>query len=155
MKHLSTALILAFFLAFIGKISAQVSSLTDDGHSRMLDEIMVVVKKDYFNIKGPNKFVYEVAKDSTLRDAMAIDALKNVPILDAKSNGEVSSMNGKPLVFKINGLRDPLLSNLSQALTALPANSLKSIEFKNNNTGDGKEVVEVNIITKGGIEGYI
>ncbi len=148
------ALVIVFHLC-CGIVSAgQTHVEPDKSLTRTLDEIVVIADRDFFKITGPNRFVYDVSKDSTLRNANTIDALKKVPILNARNTGEVNAMNGKPLVFKINGLRDPLLGNLAQALTSIPADVIKQIEFSNDNTGEGNEVIVVNIVTKGRLEGY-
>ncbi|MDE7375750.1 MAG: outer membrane beta-barrel protein [Muribaculaceae bacterium] len=118
-----------------------------------LHEIVVKARQHYFKIKGPNKFVYEVYKDSTLVGANTMDALSHVPIMAVTKTGGVSAINGKPLVFKINGLNDPLLKSLDQALTALPADAVKTIEFKEDFSGSGQAILEVNIVTKGRLEG--
>lgn len=118
-----------------------------------LHEIVVKARQHYFKIKGPNKFVYEVYKDSTLLGANTLDALSHVPIMAVSKTGSVSAINGKPLVFKINGLNDPLLKSLDQALTALPADAIKTIEFKEDFSGSGQAILEVNIVTKGRLEG--
>lgn len=155
MKKPVIVFLVTTFPCFSGLLYAQVSATTtNDSIVNALDEIVVMAHYDHFKIKGPNKFVYEVSKDSTLRDAMTIDALRKVPVLNARNNGDVSAMDGKTLVFKINGLRDPLLSNLSQALTAIPANAIKNLEFTNRISGDGRNILEVNIVTKGRLEGY-
>lgn len=154
MRKSAGILIMATLCAVLSSTGVMAQESTSDSLAHTLQEVVVKARADFFKIKGPDKFSYEVWKDSTLRDAMTIDALKKVPILNAANDGEVSSMNGNPLVFKINGLRDPLLSNLSQALTAIPANTLKSIDFSEEIDGGGKRVFEVNIITKGRLEGY-
>lgn len=125
-----------------------------DSRITTLDEFVITADRNLFKVTGPNRFVYDVSKDSTLINANTIDALKKVPILNANNSGEVNAMNGKPLVFKINGLRDPMLQNLSQALTSIPAEVIKKIEFYGDNSGAGKEVIIVNIVTKGRLEGF-
>lgn len=118
-----------------------------------LHEIVVTARQHLFKIKGANKFVYEVYKDSTLVGANTLEALGRVPILAVTKTGSVSAINGKALVFKINGLNDPLLKSLDQALTALPADAIKTIEFKEDFSGSGQAILEVNIVTKGRLEG--
>lgn len=129
----------------------------DDGGAQteavQLHEIVVTARQHYFKIKGANKFVYEVCKDSALIGASTLDALANVPILAVNKSGSVSAINGRELVFKINGLNDPLLKSLSEALTSLPANAIKTIEFKEDFSGTGNPILEVNIVTKGRLEG--
>lgn len=134
--------------------TAQTNTDESDNSFLTLSEVVVKAKRDYFKVSGPNKFVYEVAQDSTLKDARAIDALKNVPILDTRKDGKVRALNGRKLRFKINGLNDPLLKSLEQALLAIPANVIRAIEFSADFTGNGQEVIDVNIVTKGKLEGY-
>lgn len=119
-----------------------------------LPEFLVTANRDYFKVKGPGKFSYEVAKDSTLRNANTVEALRNVPILDARADGQVSAMDGKALEFRLNGLHDPMLSNLSQALTAIPANVIKRIDFNVEFNSSGAQVIVVDIVTKAQLEGY-
>lgn len=120
---------------------------------QQLQEVVVTARQNLFKTKGANKFIYEVYKDSTLIGANTLDALSRVPILAVSKTGNVEAMSGKNLIFKINGLNDPLLKSLQQALTALPADAIKSIEFKEDFSGTGKSILEVNIITKGRLEG--
>lgn len=137
--------------AFAGIIDENIDTTAPS----FLREIIVVGKADYFKIKGPNKFVYEVEKDTALQKSTVIEALKNVPILDARPNGEVSAMSGKKLVFKINGLNDPMLSNLPIALTSMPTEVIKRIQFREEIHAEGDNVIEVDIVTKGRLEGYL
>lgn len=122
--------------------------------SQPLPEIVVTARRDLFKVKGPNRFIYEVYKDSALRGAYALDALGKVPLLAVRNNGNVESITGRELIFKINGLKDPVLRSLQQALTSIPADLIKTIEIKEDNSDSGKPVTEVNIITKGRLEGY-
>lgn len=119
-----------------------------------LQEVIVTADRNLFKVKGANRFVYEVYKDSTLVGANTLDALARVPILAVKKTGSVEAMNGRTLDFRLNGLHDPVLKSLNQALTALPADVIKTIEFREENTGEGTPVLEVNIVTKGKLEGY-
>lgn len=148
-------IILIFSLFPIFRLSATESETKDTASlSQQLQELVVTARQNIFKVKGPNKFIYEVYKDSTLKEACTLDALSHVPILAVSKTGNVEAMNGKELVFKINGLNDPLLKSLSQALTALPADAIKTIEFKEDFSGTGRSIMEVNIVTKGRLEGY-
>lgn len=152
LRHTSGSLLIILVVCMISWCDV----MAQEQNSRIttLDEFVITADRSLFKVTGPNRFVYDVSKDSTLINANTIDALKKVPILNANNTGEVNAMNGKPLVFKINGLRDPMLHNLSQALTSIPAEVIKKIEFYGDNSGDGKEVIVVNIVTKGRLEGY-
>ena len=71
------------FLSLLGSLlpfnvlaqeSAAETSLTHE-----LQELVVTADQNLFKTKGPNKFVYEVYKDSTLINANTLDALARVP----------------------------------------------------------------------------
>ncbi len=120
---------------------------------KTLDEVVVTANQELFKTKGANRYVYEVYKDSTLTGANTLEALSRVPLLAVTKTGSMQSMTGRELKFKINGLNDPLLKSLSQALTAIPAAVIKVIEFKEDFSGVGIPILEVNIVTKGRLEG--
>lgn len=148
-----TTSIIILSVIFQSYIHAETSGETSS-FSQELQEVVVTANQNLFKIKGANKFVYEVYKDSTLKGANTLDALSRVPLLAVNKTGNIEAMNGREMVFKINGLNDPLLKTLSQTLTALPADAIKTIELKEDFSGTGKSIIEVNIVTKGRLEGY-
>lgn len=120
----------------------------------ILKEVSVSAIKNHFRIKS-DSYVYDVAADSALIGKSTFDALGRIPILNTTIDGSISSMQGKQLVYKVNGLANPLLSgDLQTALRSLKAEHVKRIELKNNPNGSDPNVLEVNIITKGRLEGY-
>lgn len=120
----------------------------------ILKEVSVSAIKNYFRIKS-DSYVYDVAADSALIGKSTFDALGRIPILNTTIDGSISSMQGKQLVYKVNGLANPLLSgDLQTALRSLKAEYVKRIELQNNPNGSNPNVLEVNIITKGRLEGY-
>lgn len=119
-----------------------------------LREIVVTAHKRLFKYSA-NKFEYNVAADSTLANANLIRAMKRIPILEVSGDNHISSMEGLPLVYKINGLKDPMLSgDIAQVLTALPASQISKIELKKVANEDKGTAMEVNIVTKSRLEGY-
>lgn len=120
----------------------------------ILQEITVSAVRNHFKIK-PDRYVYDVESDSTLADRTTLDAIGRVPILKVSLEGSISSMQGKAISYKLNGLSSPLLTgDLNLALRSLKARDVKQIEIVENPNGNDPNLLEVNIITKGKIEGY-
>lgn len=137
-------------------ISAFSSSMNDTVANKVykLDEIIVAARKRLFKYSA-NKFEYNIAGDSTLMNANLLQAFKRIPILEVKVNNQVSSMEGLPLIYKLNGLKDPMLSgDIAQVLTALPSSLISKVELKKVTDGDKGTVLEINIVTKSRLEGY-
>lgn len=154
---LKSPLIIAttFLVGFIFPFYAHAQdNKPETAQTHELQELVVTADRNLFKVKGPNKFVYEVYKDSTLINANTLDALSRVPIMAVKKTGSIEAISGRELVFRLNGLRDPILRSLNQALTAIPADVIKTIEFREDNNDEGRPVLEVNIVTKGRLEGY-
>lgn len=127
---------------------------TSDRDTIPLNEVTATGVRQLFKIKS-DRYVFYVASDSTLQELSTFDAFKKIPILNVNLNGSISSMQGKTLIYKLNGLRDPLLQgDLQSILLSLRAKYVKRIEFVENPDGDNPNILEVNIITKGRIEGY-
>lgn len=121
----------------------------------LLKEIEVSAVKHNFHIKS-DRYIYDVNSDSTLIDKSTIDALQRIPILNVTPDDNIQSLQGKNIIFKINGLINPLISgDLRAALRTLKANYVKQIEIKENPKGDSPNTLEIDIITKGRLEGYM
>lgn len=120
----------------------------------ILREVTVSVIRNKFHVKS-DRYIYDVASDSALIGRSAFEALGRIPILNATIDGNISSMQGKNLVYKVNGLSNPMLrGDLQTALRSLKADDVKRIELKSNPTGNDPNTLEINIVTKGRLEGY-
>lgn len=120
----------------------------------VLREVSVSAIKNNFHIKS-DRYIYDVAADSSLAGRSTFDALGRIPILKVSINGSISSMQGKNLVYKVNGLTNPLITgNLETALRSLKADDVKRIEMRDNPTGNAPNTMEINIVTKGRLEGF-
>lgn len=120
----------------------------------VLREVTVSAIRHKFHVKS-DRYIYDVASDSTLIGKSTFDALGRIPILNATIDGNISSMQGKNLVYKVNGLSNPMLTgDLQTALRSLKADYVKRIELKNDPTGNNPNTLEINIVTKGRLEGY-
>lgn len=119
-----------------------------------LREVTVKAERNNFKILS-DRYIYNVASDSTLRDRSTFEAFRKIPILNVSLNGQISSMQGKQLTYKVNGLTDPILwGDLQNAFLSLKARYVSRIEIVENPNGDNPNLLEVNIITKGRLEGY-
>lgn len=121
----------------------------------VLREVHVSAIRHFFRVKS-DRYIYDVDSDSTLIGRSTLDALSKIPILNVTINGDVSSMEGKNITYKVNGITDPLITgNLQAALRLLKAKYVKRIEMRNNPTGNDPNTLEINIVTKGRLEGYM
>lgn len=120
----------------------------------ILQEVTVSAIRNKFHVKS-DRYIYDVASDSALIGKSAFEALGRIPILNATIDGNISSMQGKNLVYKVNGLSSPMLTgDLQTALRSLKADYIKRIELKSDPTGNDPNTLEINIVTKGRLEGY-
>jgi len=76
-----------------------------------------------------DKMVYNVEKDVTSLGGVATDVLKKVPMVSVDVDGNVDIMGNSNILFLINGRPSSIFgNNLSDALQAIPASQIKSIE---------------------------
>lgn len=103
-----------------------------------------------------DRIVYNVEADSAAQKEKAIETLRKVPGLMVNRRGEISADFGQPIKWRINGLRDPMISNATEMLSALDARYLKRIEVV---MRPGMEhepnTIVLNIVPKGRLEGYL
>lgn len=76
-----------------------------------------------------DKMVYNVEKDVTSLGGVATDVLKKVPMVSVDVDGNVDIMGNSNILFLINGRPSTIFgNNLADALQAIPASQIKSIE---------------------------
>jgi len=76
-----------------------------------------------------DKMVYNVEKDVTSLGGVATDVLKKVPMVSVDVDGNVDIMGNTNILFLINGRPSSIFgNNLADALQAIPASQIKSIE---------------------------
>src|SRR6201999_1914315 len=76
-----------------------------------------------------DKIVYNAANDITSQGGLALDVLKKVPQVNVDIDGNVELQGNSNIRFLINGKPSSIFgSNLSEALQAIPASQIKSIE---------------------------
>ncbi len=104
----------------------------------------------------PGKFTYDVENDLDAQDKSTMDIMYKVPMLVVNGKGEISAEAEKKIVYKLNGLRDPLLSgDVRNPLKAIGAKEVKRIEvITQPDPQYGPNTIVVNFVTKGRLEGY-
>lgn len=104
----------------------------------------------------PDRILYDVSSDSCAQKEKAIETLRKVPGLMVNRKGEISSDFGKNIVFKLNGLSDPLIGSSIELLNVLDSKHIKRFEvIVQPSLSYGDNVMVLNIVTKGKLEGYM
>ncbi|HAL83988.1 MAG TPA: TonB-dependent receptor [Mucilaginibacter sp.] len=80
-----------------------------------------------------DKLVYSPGNDLTAQGGVALDVLQKVPMVSVDINGNVELMGNTNIQFLINGKPSTIFgSSITDALQAIPASQIKSIEVITN-----------------------
>jgi outer membrane receptor protein involved in Fe transport len=80
-----------------------------------------------------DKMVYNPATDLTTQGGVALDVMQKVPMVSVDINGNVELMGNSNVRFLINGKPSTIFgSSITDALQAIPASQIKSIEVITN-----------------------
>jgi ferric enterobactin receptor len=80
-----------------------------------------------------DKLVYNPGNDLTTQGGLALDVLQKVPMVSVDINGNVELMGNTNIQFLINGKPSTIFgSSITDALQAIPASQIKSIEVITN-----------------------
>ncbi|WP_295674749.1 TonB-dependent receptor [uncultured Mucilaginibacter sp.] len=80
-----------------------------------------------------DKLVYSPANDLTSQGGVALDVLQKVPMVSVDINGNVELMGNANIQFLINGKPSTIFgASITDALQAIPASQIKSIEVITN-----------------------
>lgn len=120
-----------------------------------LHEIEVLGYRNLVTFK-PDRIIYDVGSDSSAQKEKAIETLRKVPGLIVNRKGEISSDFGKDIVFKLNGLSDPLIASPAELLNVLGSEHIKRFEVVlQPPLNYGSNAMVLNVVTKGRLEGYM
>ncbi len=97
---------------------------------------------------------YDVSLDPSLKDKSLWEAIERTPFVITNAKGDITPVQGyNGIEYKLNGLDDPILKgNKQNVFSSIPAKYISRIDIKEIFTSEGTRL-ELNIITKGRIEG--
>lgn len=99
--------------------------------SRMIPDVMlkdVIVRGQLVQMKT-DRIIYHVDADSSAMKENLIETLRKMPGLIVSRKGEISADDNRKIVYKLNGLRDPLVNNPIELLSALNSKYVKKVEL--------------------------
>ncbi len=109
-------------------LSLALGIITMSSASSQLKTVTIVADKPIVEYK-PDKIVYNAENDLTSQSGSATDVLKKVPQLSVDVDGNVELAGNNSIQFLINGKSSTMFgNNAADALKAIPANQIKSIE---------------------------
>jgi iron complex outermembrane recepter protein len=134
--------------------------ITED--TKVLDEVEITAEKSLMTVNAEKK-VFNIEKNTMAAGGSAVDALKQVPVVDVDQDGNLSMRGSGNLKVFINGRPSGITaSNTKAILDAIPASQIESIEIINNPSAKFDAEGEVGIInivlkrnTKTGLNGNI
>jgi len=97
-------------------------------NTKLLKDVTVTGSKNFMEYHL-DKLVYNVEKDLTSQGGVATDILKKVPQVSVDVDGNVELLGSQNIRVFINGKPSTMFdNNLAEALMAIPASQIKSIE---------------------------
>lgn len=110
------------------RISEKLPDLLLVKKSKTLQDVVVVAQKPLVENKI-DKMVYNAERDVTAQGGVATDLLKKIPQVSVDVDGNVELQGNSNIRFLINGKPSSIFGNsLAEALQAIPASQIKSIE---------------------------
>lgn len=110
------------------RISQKLPDLLLAKKSKTLQDVVVIAQKPLVENKI-DKMVYNAERDVTAQGGVATDLLKKIPQVSVDADGNVELQGNSNIRFLINGKPSSIFGNsLAEALQAIPASQIKSIE---------------------------
>ncbi len=98
----------------------------------MLEAVEVIGEKRMFQLGGEKK-IFNVEKSAISAGGNAIDAMKQIPLLDVGMEGNISLRGSENILIYINGKPSGMTGESQEAiLESLPADGIESIELITN-----------------------
>ncbi len=142
------------------KMDVNLGTLKVTEDSKILQEVQVTAEKNFMQVNAEKK-VFNMDKNVLATGGSAIDALKQVPVVDVDQDGNLSMRGSGNLRVFINGKPSGITINNTKAiLDAIPSSQIESIEVINNPSAKYDAEGDVGIIniilkknTKAGLNG--
>ena len=128
------------------KIIINLGTLKITEDSKTLEEVQVTAERNYMQVNAEKK-VFNMDKNNLATGGSAIDALKQVSVVEVDQDGSLSMRGSGNLRVFINGKPSGITaSNTKAVLDAIPSSQIESIEVINNPSAKYDAEGEVGII---------
>ena len=114
------------------KIELNLGTIKVEEDTKVLEEVQITAEKNYMQINAEKK-VFNMDKNVLSSGGSAIDALKQVSVVDVDQDGNLSMRGSGNLKVYINGKPSGITATNTKAiLDAIPSSQIESIEVINN-----------------------
>lgn len=142
------------------KTDVNVGILKVEEDAKSLDEVQITAEKAYMQVNAEKK-VFNMDKNVLSSGGSAVDALRQVSVVEVDQDGNLSMRGSGNLRVFINGKPSGItVSNTKAVLDAIPSSQIESIEIINNPSAKYDAEGDVGIInivlkknTKSGLNG--
>lgn len=142
------------------KMDINLGTIKVEEDAKALEEVQVTAEKSYMQVNAEKK-VFNMEKNTLSTGGSAVDALKQVSVVEVDQDGNLSMRGSGNLRVFINGKPSGITAaNTKAVLDAIPSSQIESIEVINNPSAKYDAEGEVGIInivlkknTKSGLNG--
>ncbi|MCC6583358.1 MAG: TonB-dependent receptor [Chitinophagales bacterium] len=144
------------------KTDVNLGTLKVEEDTKILEEVQITAEKSFMQVNAEKK-VFNMDKNTLSTGGSAVDALKQVSVVEVDQDGNLSMRGSGNLRVFINGKPSGITAaNTKAVLDAIPSSQIESIEVINNPSAKYDAEGEVGIInivlkknTKSGLNGNV
>ncbi|MEZ5026215.1 MAG: TonB-dependent receptor [Chitinophagales bacterium] len=113
-------------------ISVDLGTIKVNENSKVLNEVEITAEKTFMQLNAEKK-IFNIEKNTLSAGGNAIDALKQVPMVDVDQDDNITIRGSDNIKIYINGKPSGITTNNANViLEAIPADQIESIEIINN-----------------------